>query len=106
MPDFKTTIVQANGLQFHCLETGEGPLALCLHGFPDSAWTYRHLLPELAKAGYRAVAPFMRGYHPTGIPAKLTDTNDLAADVVALHDALGGDGNAVLIGHDWGAVAT
>ena len=43
----------------------DGPLALCLHGFPDTAHTWRHLLPELAAAGYRAVAPFLRGYAPT-----------------------------------------
>ena len=102
---FKTGITQANGLEFHYFEMGQGPLALCLHGWPDSPYTYRHLLPELAKAGYRAVVPFMRGYHPTAIPTKLTDTHDLATDVAALHDALGGDASAVLIAHDWGAVA-
>lgn len=68
MAEFKTGVVQANGLQFHYLEMGKGPLALCLHGFPDSPWSYRYLLPELAKAGYRAVAPFMRGYAPTEVP--------------------------------------
>ncbi len=102
---FTTGTVQANGLQFHYLEIGQGPLALCLHGWPDSPHTYRYLMPELARAGYRAVAPFMRGYFPTDIPAKLTDTNDLANDVVALHSALGGGSNAVLIAHDWGAVS-
>ncbi len=104
--NFKTGSVQANGLQFSYLEAGEGPLALCLHGFPDSAWSYRYLLPELANAGYRAVAPFMRGYAPTEIPANgAFHTRDLAADVNALHAALNGDEEAVLIAHDWGAVA-
>ena len=51
------------------IEAGTGPLALCLHGFPDSAHTWRHLLPELAEAGFHAVAPFMRGYAPSAIPA-------------------------------------
>ena len=106
MSTLKTGVVQANGLQFHYLEMGEGPLALCLHGFPDSPWTYRHLLLELANTGYRAVAPFMRGYAPTEVP---TDgryhTSSLATDVVALHNALGGDTRAVLIAHDWGSVA-
>jgi pimeloyl-ACP methyl ester carboxylesterase len=103
---FKQGSVQANGLHFHYLEAGSGPLALCLHGFPDSPHSYRHLLPELARAGYRAVAPFMRGYAPTGIPADgRYATRDLAADVVGLHAALGGDSRAVLIAHDWGAVA-
>jgi pimeloyl-ACP methyl ester carboxylesterase len=85
----------------------QGPLALCLHGFPDSAYTWRHLLPALAAAGFHAVAPFMRGYAPTGIPADgAYQAGALAADANALHQALGGRDDAVLIGHDWGAAAT
>ncbi len=105
MPEFERGEVQANGLRFHYLKTGEGPLALCLHGFPDSPWTYRYLLPELAEAGYRAVAPFNRGFAPTEVPADrhCVHTSTMVADAVALHEALGGD--AVLIAHDWGAVA-
>jgi pimeloyl-ACP methyl ester carboxylesterase len=61
--------VRANDLEFAYLELGTGPLALCLHGFPDSAHGWRHQLPALADAGYRAVAPWMRGYAPTAIPA-------------------------------------
>ncbi len=88
------------------LEAGSGPLALCLHGFPDAAHTWRHLLPALAAAGFHAVAPFMRGYAPTAIPADgAYDVGALAADAVALHEALGGDRDAVLVGHDWGAEA-
>src|SRR3954451_481315 len=81
-----------NNVEFAYLHAGdEGPLALCLHGFPDSAHTWRHLLPELAAAGYRAVAPFMRGYAPTSVPGDARyQTGALAADAVALHDALGG----------------
>jgi len=56
-PEFKRGSVQANGIEFHYLESGTGPLALCLHGFPDSPWTFRYLLPQLVNAGYRAVAP-------------------------------------------------
>ena len=96
--------VTANGLQFGVLEAGRGPLALCLHGFPDSAHTWRYLLPVLADAGFHAVAPFMRGYAPTGIPADgCFRLGALVADAVGLHDALGGDEQAVLIGNDWGA---
>jgi pimeloyl-ACP methyl ester carboxylesterase len=103
---FKRGAIRANGLEFHYLEAGEGPLALCLHGFPDSPWSYRYLLPALADAGYRAVAIFMRGYHPTEIPANASyHSKDLAADCAALRVALGGDDQAVLIAHDWGAVA-
>ena len=73
--------IRANGLEVAYLEAGEGPLALCLHGFPDSAWTWRYLLPELAGAGYRAVAPFLRGYAPTSIPADgLYQPGAIAAD--------------------------
>jgi pimeloyl-ACP methyl ester carboxylesterase len=99
--------VTANDLEFGYLEEGTGPLALCLHGFPDSAWTWRHLLPALADAGFRAVAPFMRGYAPTAVPSDgRYQTAALGLDACALHDALGGDGDAVIIGHDWGAIAT
>ncbi len=107
MQELETGDVQANGLRFHYLERGEGPLALCLHGYPDSPYTYRYLLPELAEAGYRAVVPFMRGFAPTEVPADrhYVHTSTMVADVNALHEALGGDGDAVLIAHDWGAVA-
>ena len=103
MADIRQGSVLANGLRFAYLEAGSGPLALCLHGFPDSAWTYRHLLPRLAGAGYHAVAPFMRGYAPTALPEDENfSTQGLADDTAALHDALGGDRRAVLIAHDWG----
>src|SRR5215472_9933600 len=98
--------VRANGLEFGVLEAGSGPLALCLHGFPDAAHTWRHLLPALAGAGFHAVAPFMRGYAPTDVPADgAYQVGALVADAVALHEVLGGDENAVLVGHDWGAEA-
>jgi pimeloyl-ACP methyl ester carboxylesterase len=101
--------VTANGLEFAYLEEGppDGPLALCLHGFPDSAHTWRHLLPELGRAGYHAVAPFTRGYAPTAIPADgHYQVGALVRDANALHDAFGGREDAVLIGHDWGAITT
>ena len=99
--------VEANGLDFAYLEAGAGPLALCLHGFPDTAWGWRHLLPALADAGFHAVAPFMRGYAPTSVPDDgHFQLGALVADANALHEALGGDGEAVIIGHDWGAMAT
>src|SRR4051794_26327861 len=98
--------VNANGIDIAYLACGDdGPLALCLHGFPDSAHTWRHLLPDLAAAGFRAVAPWTRGYAPTDVPASNDyDIGTLAADVNALHDALGGDEDAALVGHDWGAI--
>lgn len=101
--DLREGRVTANGLDFAYLEAGSGPLALCLHGFPDSPYSYRHLMPALAGAGYRAVAPFMRGYAPTAIPADGSYAiSDLCDDANGLHEALGGDGDAVIIAHDWG----
>ena len=108
MDELEQGTIAANGLTFAYLAAGSpsAPLALCLHGFPDTAWSYRHLLPALADAGYRAVAPFMRGYAPTEVPSDgRYSVAALAQDANALHDALGGDGRAVLIGHDWGAAA-
>ena len=105
MSDFKTGTVTANGLHFATLEAGDGPLALCLHGFPDHARSFRHQLPALAAAGYRAVAPYMRGYAPTEIPGDgRYQTAVLAQDAADMIGALGYS-SAVVLGHDWGAVA-
>ena len=99
--------VEANSINFTILECGDGPIALCLHGFPDSASSWRHLLPALADAGFHAVAPFMRGYAPTSVAINgAYQTAALAQDANSLHEVLGGDSNAVIIGHDWGAPAT
>ena len=101
--------VKANELEFAYMEAGpaDGPLALCLHGFPDTAHTWRHLLPRLGEAGFHAVAPWLRGYAPTAVPADgAYETGALAADACALHEVLGGDERAVLVGHDWGAAAS
>jgi len=95
---------EIDGMEVAWLEMGEGPLAICLHGFPDSAPTWRHLLPELAAAGYRAVAPWTRGYAPSAIPADgFYETGIRARDICRLHEHLGGESDAVIIGHDWGA---
>jgi len=105
-PAVRTRTVAANDIEFAILEAGSGPLALCLHGFPDCAQTWRHLLPALADAGFHAVAPFTRGYAPTAVPRDgAYHIGALAADALALHEVLGGDADAVLIGHDWGAEA-
>ncbi|MDT7697828.1 MAG: hypothetical protein QOJ30_153 [Pseudonocardiales bacterium] len=106
MQEFERGTVRANNLDFAYLTAGEGPLALCMHGFPDSPHTYRHLLPALAEAGYRAVAPFSRGFAPTELPADRHHVHSsmMVDDQNALHEALGGSSDAVLIAHDWGAV--
>jgi pimeloyl-ACP methyl ester carboxylesterase len=108
MPQEKTwPTVRANGLTFTYHELGgDGPLALCLHGFPDTPHTWLDdVAPALAAAGYRVVAPYMRGYAPTEIPED-GDFGALAlgADVEALIEALGAD-EAVVVGHDWGGYA-
>ncbi|OKI99934.1 alpha/beta fold hydrolase, partial [Kitasatospora sp. CB01950] len=98
--------VTVNDIDFAYVEQGEGPLALLMHGFPMSPATYRHLMPALAGAGYRAVAPYLRGFAPSGLPADGSfGIADLVADVNGLHEALGGGGDAVLVGHDFSAPA-
>jgi pimeloyl-ACP methyl ester carboxylesterase len=106
-PPLRQGRVSANGVEFAYLEAGSvgAPLALCLHGFPDTAHTWRHLLPVLASVGYHAVAPFLRGYAPTSIPADgRYQSAVLAHDAIALIEALGAK-RAAVIGHDWGAIA-
>ncbi|MBX3189657.1 MAG: alpha/beta hydrolase [Labilithrix sp.] len=100
--------VDANGLRFAYLgwglEAKDGPLVLAVHGFPDTPHTWSVLGPALADAGFRVVAPFLRGYAPTQIPERDTSIEDLGRDVLALVEALGAE-RAHLVGHDWGAEA-
>jgi len=106
MHKIETLKLKANGLDFTARACGNGnsPLVLCLHGFPDSAYTWDVLLPELAAAGYRAIAPFARGYAPTQVPSDGDySAPTLGLDVIGLADALG-TGKFHIIGHDWGAV--
>ncbi|MGI8607045.1 MAG: alpha/beta fold hydrolase [Gaiellaceae bacterium] len=107
MTSIREISVQARGLRFAALETGdpENPLVLCLHGFPDSAWTWRHLLPSLSAQGFHAVAPFLRGYAPTELPTHGFGIADLANDVLALEETLRGAERSAVVGHDWGAAA-
>lgn len=99
----------AGPLEVAYLEDGPpgGPLALCLHGFPDHAPTWTALLSDLAAAGFHAVAPWMRGYAPTAVPSDgRYQTAALSLDALALADALApADRPAVIVGHDWGALA-
>jgi pimeloyl-ACP methyl ester carboxylesterase len=96
--------IAANGARFHVAEagTGTGPLVMLLHGFPEFWWVWRHQLPALAAAGYRAVAMDLRGYGASDKPPRGYDTITLAADVAGVIRALGETG-AVVVGHDWGA---
>lgn len=99
--------VQANGVRFAYLEQGSGPLVIFLHGFPDNAWSYRKQLQVFADAGYRAVSPFLRGYAPTEIPADgIFDPIALGKDLESLIAALSEDGQARVVGMDWGGTST
>ena len=107
MSDFDTIQLEANGLTFSALAAGDGRehrgLVLLLHGFPDTPHSFRHQLRALADAGYRAVAPVMRGYEPGSQSADRDySLTALATDVNGWLDQLGTDA-AHLVGHDWGA---
>ena len=98
--------VRANGIDFNVATAGSGGrLALCLHGFPESSFSWRHQMPLLARLGYRVWAPDLRGYggssRPEGIEAYALEM--LEEDVAALIEASGAE-EVVLIGHDWGAL--
>jgi len=99
------SFVDADGVRTAYLEEGKGPLVLLLHGFPDTARSWDGVRPALAEAGFRAVSPFLRGYHPTEIPKDgRYDSETLGRDALALVRALGED-EAIVVGHDWGASA-
>lgn len=84
----------------------DGPVALCLHGFPDTANGWRKVAPVLAEAGWKVVAPFMRGYVPSSIPTDGSyHVGALMDDALRLLEAVGPTGRDVIIGHDWGAMA-
>jgi pimeloyl-ACP methyl ester carboxylesterase len=96
--------VETNGIRMHLAEMGAGPLVVLCHGFPESWYSWRHQLPALAAAGFRAVAPDMRGYGGTDRPEAIDQYTlfHLVGDMVGLLDALGAE-QAVIAGHDWGA---
>ena len=97
-------IVSTNGIRVHCVEEGDGPLVLLVHGFPESWYSWRHQIPAIAAAGFRAVAIDVRGYGRSSCPPSVDDYRMLkmVGDVVGLLPALGVS-SACLIGHDWGA---
>jgi pimeloyl-ACP methyl ester carboxylesterase len=95
--------VTANGTRFHVASSGDGPLVLLLHGFPEFWWAWRHQLKALADAGYRAVAADLRGYGGSDKPPRGYDLITAAADAAGLIRALG-EANAVVVGHDWGGL--
>ncbi|MEW6644220.1 MAG: alpha/beta hydrolase [Pseudomonadota bacterium] len=102
MPSSRTLAV--NGLDMFVRENGTGPLVLLCHGWPELSYSWRHQLTALADAGFRVVAPDMRGFGRTSAPADIEAYTifHLVGDMVALVGALG-ERQAVIIGHDWGA---
>jgi pimeloyl-ACP methyl ester carboxylesterase len=95
--------VRANGIEYAYIEEGDGPVVLLMHGFPDVAQTWTSQMRALAEAGYRAIAPNLRGYPPTEVPANgFYDAPTLANDVKGLIEQLAGE-PVHYVGHDWGA---
>jgi pimeloyl-ACP methyl ester carboxylesterase len=103
--DIAFRTVQANGITMRLAEQGEGPVVLLCHGWPEGWYSWRHQLPALAQAGYRAVAPDMRGYGGTDAPEAIDAYTQLhiVGDMVELLDVLEAK-DAVIVGHDWGAI--
>ena len=95
--------IDVGGLRLHCVEAGTGPLVVLLHGFPEFWYAWRHQIPALADAGYRVVAPDLRGYNTSDKPSRVRDYRPrvLVQDVANLIVALGA-GSAAVAGHDWG----
>jgi pimeloyl-ACP methyl ester carboxylesterase len=104
MPEVTHRMIETNGIRLRVAEQGDGPLVILCHGFPECWYSWRHQLPALAKAGFRAVAPDLRGYGHSDRPEeveKYTILHDIG-DIVGLVDALGAK-QAVIAGHDIGA---
>ena len=97
--------VDSNGIRMAVYEQGTGPAVVLLHGFPELAFSWRHQLPALAAAGFRAIAPDQRGYGRTSAPPEVSDyrIDELISDVHGLLDTLELP-SAIFIGHDWGAL--
>jgi pimeloyl-ACP methyl ester carboxylesterase len=103
----KPRIVDTGDIRLAVHELGAGPPLILIHGFPELAYSWRHQLPALAAAGYRAIAPDMRGYGGSDKPQLVTDyaIQNLIGDIEGLMDALAIE-RAVIVGHDWGAMIT
>jgi pimeloyl-ACP methyl ester carboxylesterase len=104
MVELKHRFIETNGIRMHVAECGAGPLVLLCHGFPESWYSWRHQLQALGEAGFRAIAPDMRGYGQTDRPEAIDQYTllHLVGDMVGLLDVLGAE-TAVIAGHDWGA---
>jgi pimeloyl-ACP methyl ester carboxylesterase len=101
----ESLMLDVNGIRMHATTTGQGPTVLLLHGFPDTHAVWRKQVGPLAAAGYRVIAPDLRGYGRTEAPGGIYDytLDKLRADVIGLLDALE-IGKVILVGHDWGGL--
>lgn len=95
--------ISARGARFHVAEMGQGPLVLLLHGFPEFWWAWRHQLPVLAEAGYRAVAMDLRGFGGSDHTPRGYDLPSVTGDVASVIASLGAR-DAIVVGHDWGGL--
>lgn len=104
IPGTTGTFIERGGVRLRVYSAGDGPLVLLLHGFPELAYSWRHQFAPLVAAGFRVAAPDQRGFGGSSCPAEIDAYNieELAADAVSIINGLGG-GQAVVIGHDWGA---
>jgi pimeloyl-ACP methyl ester carboxylesterase len=102
--NLRVSEIATNGISLHVTEQGEGPAVLFCHGFPDTSYTWRRQMQAVSSAGYRAVAPDMRGYGRSSAPldSNLYTPLHTAGDLVGLLDSLSIP-TAVIVGHDWGA---
>ena len=103
MKDIDFKIIETNGINTRIAFMGEGPLVIFCHGWPESWYSYRHQLPEVAKAGFRAVAYDVRGYGESDKPHEIEayTMKNMTADVIGIVKSLGYN-KAITVGHDWG----
>lgn len=96
--------IATNGIELQVLDEGEGPLVVLCHGFPELAFSWRRQVPALAGAGFRVLAPDLRGYGRSSAPVEVDayDVVSLCGDLCGLLDAVG-EQHAIFVGHDWGA---
>ena len=103
MNDIEFRYVESNGIKLRLAMMGDGPLVIFCHGWPESWYSYRHQLPAVAAAGFKAVAYDVRGYGESDKPHEIEaySMKNMTDDVIGIADALGYD-TAITIGHDWG----
>lgn len=106
IPGISFRFIETNGIRMRLATAGDsGPLVIMAHGWPESWYSWRHQIQAVAEAGYRVVAPDMRGYGATDAPPNVEDYDivTLAADMVGIVDAYGEE-QAIIMGHDWGSI--